>query len=213
MKKITLLIFLLAFTTTTFAGRVLTIRNLSNETKYFSALEMQYFSITDARYYTYRSILDYVILEPGEFVTFSDSGSGINGFDFCPTPNSSYTLRKPSIWFAKLLTHPGNIIRWFDYEYNPDPNCFLDPDCSPNIEEQCGDVPPLPATLGNRLEFRGFKILEKDPVSGDINAIDYFVPEFIDGYVHTPHNIKEKYFRMPSPPASGIVELHEIIFQ
>lgn len=201
MKKITLLIFLLAFTTTMFAGRVLTIRNLSNETKYFSALEMQYYSIPDTDYRTHRSILDYVILEPGEFITFSDLGSGINGFNFCPAPGSSYKLIEPDPFFAILPPLIGDTIRWVKH--------FL----TQNITEECGDVPPLPTTLSDRLELKGFKIFKKNPVSGNFYGVGNFIPEFIDGYVHTPHNIKEKYFRMPSPPASGIVESHEIIFQ
>lgn len=212
MKKITLLIFLLAFTTTTFAGRVLTIRNLSNETKYFFALEMQYDSVQTTIYHTYRSILDYIVLEPGDFITFSYIQSGINGFEFCPSSDSTHKVIHSEYPDPPIPIIPPDTyaFRWINYIYDP---YNPDEDYNPYISENCDVVPPLPATLGNRLEFRGFKICEKDPVSGNIHAIDYFEPVFIDGYVHTPHNIKEKYFRMPSLPNPGIVESHEIIFQ
>ncbi|EHQ41781.1 hypothetical protein [Myroides odoratus] len=197
MKKIITLLFICAFATTTFAHRVLTVRNLSNETKYFYALEMEFMRIDGlGGSSTYAFIGDYIMLDPGQTITFSQNNIGdVETFNFCPAA-TAYSVIPYEYPGLPPLT---STFRWFY------PNGY-----PPHIPIDCDQFPQLPATLGTHLSFRGFKIAVKDPVSERLNGLDYFIPRF-QGYNH-PYNIRETFLQLPLLPPYT-VEIHEVIFQ
>lgn len=219
MKKIITLLFILAFTSTSFATRILTIRNSSNVIKNFYALEMIH------RYpgeipgpYLHVVAGHYVQLKPGEFITFSNFDPiNINDFGYCPAPLSKYTMipnpeplnpldqeDPPRPLFPYL---PTSTFQWH-IPYNDAPRGLYK-------ALKCDDVPQLPSSLGRRVILRGFKIANQGPKPTD--GVDYLIAKGRD-YMHTYHdisvsasfNIRETFLQLP--PKNPTLEIHEIIF-
>lgn len=140
---------------------------------------------------TYVFIGDYIVLDPGQAITFSKSNPGdVETFNFCPAP-TAYTVIPYEFTGLPPLT---STFRWFY------PNGY-----PPHTPLECDQIPQLPATLGAHLSFRGFKIAVKDSVSGQLNGLDYFIPQF--QYHNHLYNIRETFLQLPG------VEIHEVIFQ
>ena len=222
MKKFITLLFILAFTSTSFATRILTVRNSSNAIKNFYALEMT-FSNPVVVYgpYTHALVAHYVQLKPGEFITFSNFDPvNINDFGYCPAPSSRYkmlpNLEHPPFQGPTFPYLPTNTFQW----------CIPDNDIWPILSYstvKCNEVPQLPASLGPRAIFRGFKIADENSTA-PIQGIGYFIA---NGYnsMHTyyspnpipnsdprwiEHDIRETFLQLP--PKNPTLEVHEVIF-
>lgn len=217
MKKIITLLFVLAFTSTSFATRILTIRNSSPYTKNFYALEMIFSDpVINPGPYLHAIVGHYVQLKPGEFITFSNFHStDINEFNYCPTPSSEYKMiRNPEIriddgtpLFPYLPTSTFQwclpyIDQWNVYRYNT---------------VKCNEVPQLPSSLGPRAMFRGFKVANQG--SAPKEGVDYLIAKGRD-YMHTYYDytvegdrmfqIRETFLQLP--PKKPTLEIQEIIF-
>ena len=209
MKKLITILFICALANMTFAHRVLTIRNLSNEPKFFYALDMVYDTLMTGNLRSYAVILKdslAIKLEPGEFITFSQEIPGnLEEFSFCPTPRSLYSIVN--------ISKPNDSI-------NPHPDLFWEvaKDSLKYVPTDCSQVLQLPNTLGEYLQFRGFKIAIKDPVSGYLRGFNYFIPNFyssnhqyyLDFNSNDMYNIRETFLQLPLDNPTS--EIHEVIF-
>ena len=212
MKKIITLLFILVFTGTSFATRILTIRNSSNYERGFYALEMV---IHDPDLipgpYLHAATERYIRLKPGEFITFSNFDPvNINDFNYCPTATSEYELL-PNVGFDGS----NNIFKWIYDEYEPPVAGQQLTRISRKIIE-CHQVPQLPTAYGPRAIFRGFKI--DDHRISSYGITDYFIPKNQD-WLHTYSNhpgysgdyhIKETFVQLPLN--NPTLEIQEIIF-
>ncbi|MGQ8868396.1 hypothetical protein [Myroides sp. TSA_177.3] len=223
MKKIITLLFVLAFTSTSFATRILTIRNSSPYTKNFYALEMIFsdpVTTTPPGPYLHAIVGHYVQLNPGEFITFSNFHStDINEFNYCPAPSSEYKMirnpepRHPLTPLIPIFPYlPTSTFQWH----------IPNNDIWPIIEfkaVKCNEVPQLPSSLGPRAMFRGFKVANQG--SAPKEGVDYLIAKGQD-YMHRYYDntvegggrmfqIRETFLQLPSS-ANPTLEIQEIIF-
>jgi hypothetical protein len=218
MKKIITLLFVLAFTSTSFATRILTIRNSSTVIKNLYALEMIFSDpAINPGPYLHAVVGHYIQLKPGEFITFSNfHPTDINEFNYCPAPSSKYTMiRNPE------PLHPGGgpLPPLFPYLPTSDVQWSIPTyqyPVSSYKTVKCNEVPQLPSSLGPRAMFRGFKVANQG--STPTNGVDYLIAKGLD-HIHTYHdisvsqsfNIKETFLQLPSS-ANPTLEIQEIIF-
>ncbi|WP_353103243.1 hypothetical protein [Myroides odoratus] len=176
-KTLTLLMFLL-FITTSFANRLITIKNSSAETKYISAIDTEYFSFSLNRFLSYATFLKVVTLQPGQYITFRQTLTNDNEtFPFCPiapTPTNNYVIGPPL------------------YPYKTfDQNDWIFQGYTPTL---CNAIPPLDPSEGDHLFFRGFKIL-----NAQYQTIDLFVASNTVGQTSHPYlNIDERLVTNPT---------------
>ncbi|MDM1408760.1 hypothetical protein [Myroides sp. DF42-4-2] len=154
MRKFLVLLFICVFSQTSFATRILEIRNNSDCPKTFYAIQLMHYSPIPEDTIVYRFSLDPITLEPHQFVRFSQYTMGDNiTFPYCiesQTPHNKYVIHNYCDYLEELYYKE---FRWWHGDSSPFTHYY---------PQFCNEVPPY--VFFNDIKFQGFKLCQYNPL-------------------------------------------------